>query len=62
MVQPTEAELQAHLPWQSQLLMGLAAALDDNAEELNSDVLLMTASNLDFLEALFLLLIPSTSF
>ncbi|KAG1811044.1 hypothetical protein EV424DRAFT_1542682 [Suillus variegatus] len=37
MVQPTQAELQAHLAGQAQLLMRLAAVLDDNDDELAND-------------------------
>ncbi|KAG2368625.1 hypothetical protein BDR07DRAFT_1582019 [Suillus spraguei] len=33
MVQPTQAELQAHLAGQAQLLMGLVAVLDDNSDD-----------------------------
>lgn len=51
MVQPTQAELQAHLAGQAQLLMGLVAVtvVDNNEDDLDddylsdSDVLLMAA-------------------
>ncbi|KAG0692454.1 hypothetical protein DFH29DRAFT_1084719 [Suillus ampliporus] len=35
MVQPTQAELQAHLAGQAQLLMGLAAVLNNNDDDLD---------------------------
>ncbi|KAG1807595.1 hypothetical protein EV424DRAFT_1543815 [Suillus variegatus] len=45
-VQPTQAELQAHLAGQAQLLMRLATVLDDNDDDLSK---LASDDDLDYL-------------